>query len=67
MLAYLLPAPAAPGLVPSIPKKILKEQINDVAEVNKWRCLDESGQCLENADQTHLVLASGKLVLQRYL
>ena len=25
----------------------------------------KSGQWLENADQTHLVLASGKLVLQK--
>ena len=27
--------------------------------------LEESGQWLENVDQTHLVLASGKLVTQK--
>ena len=38
-----------------------------VTEVNQQRCLEESGQWLENVDRTHLVLASGKLVLQRIL
>ena len=37
----------------------------DVAEVNQRQCLEESGQWLENVDRTHLVLASGKLVLQK--
>ena len=36
-----------------------------VAEVNQKLCLRESGQWLENVDQSHLVLASGKLVLQK--
>ena len=35
--------------------------------VNQRRCLEESGQRLENVDQTHLVLASGKLVLHKNL
>ena len=43
----------------SIPK------IVDFAEVNQWRSLEESWQYLENVDWTHLVLASGKLVLQK--
>ena len=30
-----------------------------------WRWIDEIVQRLENADQTHLVLASGKLVQQK--
>ena len=34
-------------------------------EVNQWRWLAESGQWLENADQTYLVLARGKPVLQK--
>ena len=39
-----------------------------VANVNQRRCcVEESEQWLENADQTHLVLASGKLVLQKSL
>ena len=36
-----------------------------VAEVNQRRWLEESGQWLENVDRTHLVLASGKPVLQK--
>ena len=42
-----------------VPKKISEEKIVDVAEVNQRRWLEESGQWLENVDQTHLVLASG--------
>ena len=37
----------------------------DVAEIYQWRWLEECGQRLENVDQSHLVLASGKLVLQK--
>ena len=36
-----------------------------VAEINQRRWLEESGHWLENVDQTHLVLASGKTVLQK--
>ena len=32
---------------------------------DQWHWLEESGHRLENVDQTHLVLASGKLVLQK--
>ena len=39
----------------------------NVAEVNQRRWLEESGQWLENVDQTHLVLDSGKPVLQKKL
>ena len=43
----------------------LEVNIVNVAEVNQWPCLEESGQWLENVDQTHLILTSGKLVLQK--
>ena len=36
-VAYLLPGPAAPGLIPSIPKMISEEIVN-VAKVNQWPC-----------------------------
>ena len=39
----------------------------DVAEIYRRRWLEESGQRLENLDRTHLVLASGKPVLQKSL
>ena len=42
-LAYLLPDP---GLIPSIPKKFLEENIVDDAEVYPRRCLEESKQWL---------------------
>ena len=47
----------------SFPKNISVEKNAGVAEVNQQLCLKESGQWLESVDQTHLVLASGKLVV----
>ena len=44
-----------------------EEKIVDIAEVNQRRCLEESGQWFEKAEQTYLLLASGKLVLQKSL
>ena len=58
-LEYLLPDPTAPGLIPSIPEFFFRGKMVDAAEVNQRRCIEESGQWLENVDQTHLVLASG--------
>ena len=54
-LAYLLPDPAAPGLIPSIPKIFSEKNIAQVGEVNQWCWLEESGQWLENVDRTHQV------------
>ena len=34
-------------------------------QCHRRRWLEESGQWLENVDQTHLILVSGKLVLQK--
>ena len=42
-LAYLLPDPAAPGLITSVSKNVSEEKIVDIAEVNQWRCSEESG------------------------
>ena len=61
----MLPDPAAPNLIPSILEIFSEEKIVDVAEVNQQRCLEESGQWLENVDRTHPPLASGKPVLQK--
>ena len=33
--------------------------------MNQWHCLEESGQWLENVDQTHQVLVSGNILLQK--
>ena len=43
----------------------LSQFIIHVAEVNQPSRLEESGQWLDNVDQTHLVLASGEPVLQK--
>ena len=64
-LRYLLPDPAAPGLIPSIPQIVSEEKTVNVAEVNQWCYLEESGLRLENVDQTHIELASSRLVVQK--
>ena len=43
---------------------LIKTYFN-IAEIDHQRWLVENGQCLENVDWTHLVLACGKIVLQR--
>ena len=45
--------------------KVFRRKIINVAEVDQLRWLEESGQCFENVDRTHLILASGKPVLQQ--
>ena len=44
------------------PRKFSEEKLSMLLSLIN---LEESGQWLENADQTPLVLASGKLVLQK--
>ena len=51
MVSTLASGPSCPGFKPLHSPKIV-----DVAEVNQWRCLEESGQWLENVDEAHLVL-----------
>ena len=58
MITNLLPDPAVPHLIPSVPKNFSEEKIVDGADVDKRHCLKESGQWLENVDQTHVILAS---------
>ena len=64
MVGILAYRPSCPGFIPSIPETFLEKKFVHVGEVNQWRSLEESRQWLENVDETHLVLASGKLVLQ---
>ena len=55
-----------PGFDSQHSQKISEENVVNVAEVKQHHCLEESGQLwLENLDRTLLVLASGKLVLQK--
>ena len=60
----MLPDPPAPGSIPSIPEIFSEEKIANDSKVHQQRCFEESEQWLENVDSIHLVLASGKLVLQ---
>ena len=50
MVGILACGPAPPGLFPSVPKIFPEEEIVEIAEVNQRRCLEESGQWLENVD-----------------
>ena len=65
MVRILASRPSCPCFESMCSQKNFRAKIVDVAEVNQWRCLEESGKWLENVDRTHLVLASGKLVLQK--
>ena len=58
---------AYPGSILIVPETFSDEKIVDVAGVNHRRCFEESGQWHENVGRTHLVLASGKLVLQKLI
>ena len=56
LVSILASGPSRPGF----------DSQHDVAEVNQWCCLEESGCWLENVDQTNLVLATGKVISQYY-
>ena len=55
----------SPGFDSQRSQNLIRGKIFNVAEVNQRRWLEESGLRLENVNQTHLVLASGKPVLQK--
>ena len=65
MASILASGLSCPGFDSQCAQKISEEKIINIAEVNQWRWLEESVQWLENVDQTHLVLASGKPELQK--
>ena len=69
MDSILASNPAAPGSIPGDPeffseKFFWEKEIVDVAKVNRQQCCSGQ-QRLNYVDRTHLVLASGKLVLQK--
>ena len=61
MASILASGLSCPGFDSQCAQKISEENINNIAEVNKWPWLEERVQWLENVDQTHLELTSGKL------
>ena len=64
IICFLASGPRCPGFDSQCYQIFSEEKIIIVAEVDQQRCLEESGQWLENVDQSHLVLAMGSLVLQ---
>ena len=46
-------------------QKNFKVKMINVSQSHQWRWLEENGKWLENVDRTHLVLATGKPVLQK--
>ena len=65
MLSVIASRPSYPQFDSQHSRKFFRGKIINVAQVNQQRCLEESGQWLENVDQTHLVLGSGKLEQQK--
>ena len=63
MVSILAYRPSCPEFDSQQSQFFSEEKSVGVAEVNQHRCLEESGQRLEYADWTRLVLANGKLVL----
>ena len=57
--------PGPLGLVPSIPKIFQRKILSLLLRLINGAALGDSGEWLENVDCTHLVPASGKLVLQK--
>ena len=48
-------------------RSFFRGKIVDAAEVDQRHSLGESEQWLESVDKTHLVLGSGKIVVQKAL
>ena len=65
MVSILASRPSCPWFDSQHSPKNFRWKNIDIAEVNQWRCLEVSRQWLENVDWNHLVLTSGKLVLQK--
>ena len=65
MVITLASGYSRPGFHSLHSQKNLEVKIVGIAEVNQRRCLEESGQWLENVDRNHLILASGNLELQK--
>jgi len=65
MAQLLVNRPSCIGFNSQRSQFFFRGEIIDFADVNQWPWLEESGQQLKNVDQTNLVLANGKSVLQK--
>ena len=63
MVGIVASRPICPGFDSKRSQKNFRGNIVNYQQI----CLEKSGQRLENVDRTHLVLASGKLVLKNEL
>ena len=59
-VSRLASGPSCPGFNSQRSQNFFRGRNVDVAEINQRCCLEESEQCLENANRTYLVLANGK-------
>ena len=67
MVAFLLPHPAVAGSTTGIPQNFGGKIVDASKFYQKFCRLEKSGRArVKNVDGTHLVLAGGKLVLQKY-
>ena len=58
MVSILATGPSCPRFDPQRSRILFRGKIVDDAGVNPRRCLEKSGQWLENVDQTHWLVAS---------
>ena len=66
MVSVLASGPSSPGFDYQGLQLFSEVAMVNVSEVNQRHCFEESGQWLKNENRTHLVLVSGKQVLQKY-
>ena len=65
MVSTLASGPSCPGFNTQHSQNIFRGKNVNVPDANQWCFFEESEQWLENVDQTHLVLSSGKLVQKK--
>ena len=65
MVSVFASGPSCHGFDSQDSQNLIIGKIVDVAEKNQQRCLEESELWLENVNQAHLVLARGKLLIQK--
>ena len=65
IVIILASRPIWPGFDSQHSRTFSEEKLVDVAEVSQRHCSEEIGQWLEYVNQTHLVLVTGKLALQK--
>ena len=58
MVSIIASGPSCPGLDFPHYRNIFRGKTDNVADVNKWNCIEGSGQWLEKVDRVRLVLVA---------